>query len=445
MVDAGGSLVRPGSFGRPGNSDSQLKTKAALIAEATALGGIDAMALSASDWQLGADFVRGLIEEHDLPVVAANLTCDGAAPYPASRIVEVGARRVAVIGVTDGTIPGCTTGPAGPALNAAVDALGAVDFTVALLPFTQSAPLANVFLQAGDDLDVDLAIDATGRSLAGRPQERGSAYSIGTGSRAKHLGIARLSFLTGATGWSFLNEGAPSQKEQLERLEEREAQSRDKAERAKTAADRATFERQAEAYRVRRQQLSSRLTSQAKAGTNTLTLESRALDRTIADHAATARLVDAAKQAITAEVAMPGRSFVPRVVPSGPYAGGETCAGCHQGPHAQWSTTGHARAWNGLVNDNRQFDDQCWTCHVTGANQPGGPKTAVDTGPYRDVQCEACHGPARKHLQNPELAAARPVAKPDVSVCTGCHDGTQDEGRFDVEAYWPKVVHGSTP
>ncbi|MEO0606474.1 MAG: multiheme c-type cytochrome, partial [Myxococcota bacterium] len=80
-------------------------------------------------------------------------------------------------------------------------------------------------------------------------------------------------------------------------------------------------------------------------------------------------------------------------------------------------------------------------CHVTGAHRRGGPSAPKGTGSYRDVQCEACHGPSRAHAERPDDASLRPVRSPDEATCRTCHDGEQDGGRFDLATYLPQVVH----
>jgi hypothetical protein len=163
------------------------------------------------------------------------------------------------------------------------------------------------------------------------------------------------------------------------------------------------------------------------------------LSDAIADHPATEALVVAAKQKITAAAGVDPARFVPRVVAEGPFAGGETCVPCHQAEHAQWSTTPHARAWSTLVAEDRAFDADCWTCHVTGAGQDGGPPSATASAGWRDVQCEACHGPSRAHAASP--ATVDSVREASLETCTTCHDGEQDGGRFDPATYTRRVRH----
>ncbi len=104
MVDAGGSL---GPRRRSTGADlEQRRIKAELIARSWALGGIDAVALGEADWGLGAEFVRSLVAETDLPVLAANLSCDGK-DFPGSKVVRSPAGRVGLVGVTVGPVDGC--------------------------------------------------------------------------------------------------------------------------------------------------------------------------------------------------------------------------------------------------------------------------------------------------------------------------------------------------
>ena len=92
-----------------------------------------------------------------------------------------------------------------------------------------------------------------------------------------------------------------------------------------------------------------------------------------------------------------------------------------------------------LVVAKRAADEACWSCHATGANQPGGPALASAVGPFRDVQCEACHGPAAAHVADP--AANHPIRSPTAETCTQCHDGERDQGRFELETYLRQVRH----
>ena len=107
-VEAGGSL-RPRAKVTDADRPQRL-AKARLIADAWKLAGIDAVAVTEADWAMGAADLREIVK--DLPVLAANLTCGGESPFPASAIVERGGWKVGIVGLTTGTVDGCEVGRA---------------------------------------------------------------------------------------------------------------------------------------------------------------------------------------------------------------------------------------------------------------------------------------------------------------------------------------------
>ena len=129
-----------------------------------------------------------------------------------------------------------------------------------------------------------------------------------------------------------------------------------------------------------------------------------------------------------------------RVAPaSSQFLGANGCMGCHPAQNEQWMTTAHAKAMTTLIAENHQGDRDCVACHSTGYGAPSGPQNPREIQGLRDVQCEACHGPGRQHAADPK---GHPLARvPNVATCVFCHDGERDEGRFDRDTYWPKIVH----
>lgn len=112
----------------------------------------------------------------------------------------------------------------------------------------------------------------------------------------------------------------------------------------------------------------------------------------------------------------------PAPVPPGEsgYVGIEACSACHAAERKVWDRTGHARAYQTLVDGSKEYNLDCVGCHVTGYEKPGG-STVTANAKLRDVQCEVCHGPGEAHAKNPKLAGAI-VASPDPSMCTSaCH------------------------
>jgi hypothetical protein len=110
------------------------------------------------------------------------------------------------------------------------------------------------------------------------------------------------------------------------------------------------------------------------------------------------------------------------------YVGIDACTRCHAAPRAVWKGTLHARAYETLASQFKEYNLECVGCHVTGYERPGG-STVTHVEGLRDVQCEVCHGPGSKHVLNPSDAAAI-VGKPSPDGCLACHHPPHVEG-FD--------------
>ncbi|HEX7488629.1 MAG TPA: cytochrome c family protein, partial [Anaeromyxobacteraceae bacterium] len=119
-----------------------------------------------------------------------------------------------------------------------------------------------------------------------------------------------------------------------------------------------------------------------------------------------------------------------------PHGGVSSCKGCHPEAVAQWETTKHARAWATLVKGGREHDLDCVACHVTGWKQPGGACSVAATEGRRDVQCEACHGPASLHAFDPP---GHIVRAPGEERCRACHT-PEHSTRFEVASFLRGVI-----
>jgi 2',3'-cyclic-nucleotide 2'-phosphodiesterase (5'-nucleotidase family) len=98
------------------------------------------------------------------------------------------------------------------------------------------------------------------------------------------------------------------------------------------------------------------------------------------------------------------------------YAGSSGCAVCHAGPYDQWSNTGHAGAYETLVDVGRWFDPECVECHVTGYGYAGGFASEEETPDRTGVGCESCHGPGAGHPGR--TTSFSPIAE---ERCLKCH------------------------
>jgi hypothetical protein len=124
----------------------------------------------------------------------------------------------------------------------------------------------------------------------------------------------------------------------------------------------------------------------------------------------------------------------------GDYVGYTACEPCHTDLVAGWKTTGHAEAFETLKTqgEEKQENPGCVECHVVAYNKDGGFIDMELTPELKDVQCESCHGPGRKHMET--FSAGDIVGKPGEDVCRQCHTESQDKN-FDYEKK-SKSLHG---
>ncbi len=442
VLDAGDSLMAPQRMELDERSLKQRRIKAELIASGFVLSHTDAMALGAIDWTLGSDWVQELVADEKLPVLAANLTCDGKAPYPASKVVDRGGRRLGIVGVTMGEVEGCEVSDPVEALAAGLKALGDVDITIALLPARTAPELAKI---SGANLEFDIAFDARGTHTRATGDKKGASWMYGSGNKGKSLGILTLGFVEGAEDWGPSGQAAAVQV-RLDRLEQRLKATQERADAEKDPDRKALFERQVQSYNAQVDR-EKKVLVEAEKNTgvgNTLTNGDINLARNIENHAATEALVQKAKSEIGVEQDAKSPNTAPHRIVKGPYAGSDTCIPCHRPEFLQWAGTTHARAYQSLYSEKRHGDDDCYSCHVTGAGAAGGPRSPVEVRGFRDVQCEACHGPGRAHVSEPDNAKLNPPRDPGVEICVECHDGERDGGRFKFDEYRQKITHKSS-
>ena len=129
-------------------------------------------------------------------------------------------------------------------------------------------------------------------------------------------------------------------------------------------------------------------------------------------------------------------AFADRVAPKpGPgessYVGVEACTKCHKEAREVWDGTRHATAYKTLADEDKQFNLDCVSCHVTGYERPGG-STVVHVQKLENVGCEVCHGPGSKHSADPKHVKIA-IEKPKADSCLACHHPPHVEG-FDAEA-----------
>lgn len=425
-MDAGDLFWKSASL--PDQDLPQRTRKAKLLVDAFTLHGVDAMTPGEGDLALGVDTYRELTAS--LPVLAGNLTC-GDADWPLTRVVEKQGRTVGFIGVVGEKPKGCDLSDPAAAVAAGVAEVGDVDVVV-LLSHGRSSGDEELIASGG----VDFVVNGHSRQSYKSPRAIGSGWQLASGSRGKKLGFAELVFLEGGDGWTddqrtvALQEDRSKLQDRLDVAKQQVADAADEVEQERFATRVAYYEGELarvdadiEAARTAGGQSSHRFKNQLFE-----------LDDKYQGHPATDALVDATLDDISA-LETPGVETAP---PDGPFLGSETCRGCHTAQYDQWKTTGHASAYDTLAKDRRHLDADCVSCHTTGYGM-GGPSHPAQVGHLKDVGCESCHGPGQEHVG--DAAHGKIMNPPAKAVCTGCHDGEQDGGRFVYEEYVLKVQH----
>ena len=412
--------------------EAQRRLKADLLMEAAAALGLDALGIGEGELVFGLDFLTEGAARHGLPYVSANLAdpATGELLFPPARTVEAGE---VVVGVTAVTMEMRELDQVRflepvEAVRAAVETLRADSDLVVVLSHLG----IDADRRLAEQVDgIDLILGSHSRRYRAQPLVVGRTAILQAGSMGKQLGELDIEVRRGGAGWWF--EGA--RERALRRVEQLQGQL-DGYDRQ--IAEAGTEEAKDRLRRVRLATL-------------------RRLDDLVVPpeddgraHRMQARHVPM-NPAVPSQPAMAARvarkleelGLVPihsrSGRPSGAWVGGSRCIACHREHHDDWRSTGHAKAWRTLVQERRQFDLDCWSCHVTGAERPGGPATPQEAGLLRNVQCEACHGPGRQHIDDPE--GGRVVRSPGEALCLECHTPEQTEGRFVYEEYLPKVGH----
>jgi len=123
-----------------------------------------------------------------------------------------------------------------------------------------------------------------------------------------------------------------------------------------------------------------------------------------------------------------------------PFVGEAVCQTCHEKEHKTWFDTQHAIAYESLEDVSKAFDPACIQCHTVGFDQPGGFFDMNVTGHLMGVQCEACHGAGRAHVEAAGSKALPNADWPSEKICAQCHTQPHSPG-FDFDRYWPKIAH----
>lgn len=126
------------------------------------------------------------------------------------------------------------------------------------------------------------------------------------------------------------------------------------------------------------------------------------------------------------------------------FSGNASCADgsdCHQEVYKKWQSFGHAHAMETLIEENRQYDPECVTCHSVGMLYESGYRSMDRTPDLADVGCEMCHGPGVNHIED-----TYSEYKNQFTGCEDCHNH-ETSPSFDSQRkeYFNKIRHWEEP
>ena len=133
---------------------------------------------------------------------------------------------------------------------------------------------------------------------------------------------------------------------------------------------------------------------------------------------------------------------IPGVTSQAHYVGSESCQTCHAEAHEVWQGTGHAHAFQTLIDVGADADPNCIACHTVGFGKESGYRRTMGAEKLTDVSCESCHGPASQHIDKyvhgkPVTFKFRPLGPGD---CKSCHYG-EFSRPFEWETFYPPIEH----
>jgi len=103
------------------------------------------------------------------------------------------------------------------------------------------------------------------------------------------------------------------------------------------------------------------------------------------------------------------------------YVGMNKCKSCHPEHVKAYSEWKYSRNFRILEMRGKDHDPECLPCHTTGYGQQGGFVNVEDTPHMKNIQCEACHGPASLHLKAPTVEEHQETLSIPKNICTTCH------------------------
>jgi microcompartment protein CcmK/EutM len=449
--------LEPGSFLYPDPKDPEAPTDAAGWEQAER----KATLLQTRFAKLGEQLVSGVgpldavspkgtqaLAEHPLPRVAANVTPkSGVAiePHRITTLKDAGLEwKVGVTAAIDPTLAGADAlgeieAPA-DAVKREIAAMRAAGVGTTVVLAQGERKFAEQLAKEVDGIDIVVVgiVDGIERERLGTPPTHlgGKTWVVEPGEQMQTVTRLRLSVdakggaVPSTASWTIVPAKVQLEAE-LSRIEERLKKFE-----ADPSADPAFLQR----LRDERDQVKAQLSGAPEGAAVAVFEQVKVTCKLPAD--------DEAKQMLVAydeAIAAANKQRFTGVKPPKPakgqagFVGMDACNDCHEDAVAFWKTTVHAGAWETLVEDKKDLDLSCVSCHVTGWRKPGGSELVENAG-LRDVQCEVCHGPGSLHVDDAGENLKHITLKTTSSLCSGeCHTPEHSD-TFQYDAYMRDIL-----
>jgi len=468
ILDSGDSLFTEQHI--PAEMEPQARAKASAIARAFVTCGTDAMTFGDLDLRQGGNFLKSLVEKHDLPMVAANVKVrkTGDPLFEPYRIIDRDGVKIAVIGLV------------APEVRRIVSTTNEEGATMTTLSKEQHVLLEELF----DDRDVliedpievarDVVAEVRGEAhmvivlshmtprmtkefaasvegvdmiVGGHMPTNRVSYGFQAGvltmttpMNGTAIGIVDFSMKNGQivctdrTEIEGLRDGLPAMEELKEKIV---AQYGTEDPDVIQPIDVVT----ANDLRMLNATLPSIKSEidKADAGPGSFFIHSDlTLDgKEYPDHPAMSEQVREYRRGL-ADLYTSDAEPDPAILPATgtqAFVKDSECIQCHKPQYEFWQRTNHSHAWKTMLDYDAQFDLECITCHTVGYMKPGGFDRPDRVGGHENVQCENCHGPGSFHLDGVSFLDRSKIVGAAIRMkCEECHNN-EHSPEFQRETY----------
>ena len=381
LLDGGNTLFGPDDGKAKDFEKKQLKEKAKLIVESYNRMGYQSMLVGHHDITLGLEILQECEKMAKFPFLSANMRYkdDNSRVFAPTTVVECKGLKVGVLGLTIDTIPEYYLERANP--DRPLVLTKAIDEAKSLIPELRSKCDILVLLSAnsaetnremaaavpGIDVIVDPLIELGNHKVwvdeELSMEQLGETLMVRTDAQGARLGTLDIDWIDGG-----------------------------------------------------RPMVSLSFDSAPPAGRSTYWYERASMEPHLLEDPDIMGLVEAFRK---------GSAFVnidalPELPHKDKYLTASTCSMCHVEQTDFWKGTTHADAFASLVETGDQWRQDCIACHVLGYGQACiAPEEAE---PYKNVQCENCHGLNPGHPQDP---VNHPWGAVKETSCLTCHNKNQ--------------------